>query len=251
MPEPSHGLVRRSVLLGGTGAVAFGLLAALGMTFQAAARTFSTRRGEIRLIPLDDGSTLTLNTASTVRVKFSDAERHVELIEGEALFDVAREPRRPFVVVAGDTQVSAVGTRFTVSHLARQPLQILVSQGTVEVENVASTEVKRLVPANSKAVISSSRPVQVVPISADEVSRELAWREGMLAFEDKPLREAAGDFARYSDVRIAFESQAIADETVTGLFAANDPAGFARSAALGLGLKVRNQPDGTVLLYEK
>nr|WP_047169346.1 FecR domain-containing protein [Sphingomonas sp. Y57] len=248
LPVQPRGVGRRSVLLGGSGAVAAGVLVSLGLSWQAAAQTFSTKRGEIRLVPLADGSTMTLNTASTARVKFSETERRVELLEGEALFDVAKETSRAFVVAAGETRVHALGTSFTVSRLDRQPVQVLVRQGIVEVVQSGSTQERRRIVANTRAIVSASRSVEVATIGASEVSRELAWREGMLSFEDKPLRNAARDFARYSETHILFEDDAIGDETVTGLFAANNPAGFARSVALGLGLGVRTEPGGIVLI---
>ena len=243
----AHPIRRRAFLIGGA-AIAASTVGIFGLSWQAAAETYSTKRGEIRLIPLADGSTMTLNTESTARVKFTRTERHVELVEGEALFDVARNPARPFVVAAGHTVVRAVGTSFTVSRLADRPVQVLVRQGVVEVEGSASAlRTPHRVVANSKAVIAAAQPVAVVAVAPNEVTRELAWREGMLSFEDMPLRDAADQFARYSDMRIVFADPAIGSQTVTGLFAANNPAGFARSAALSLGLRANVQSDAIIL----
>ena len=238
---------RRSFLLGGGAAVAASVVAAVGFSWQAAAATYTTRRGEIRLIPFEDGSSMTLNTASTARVKFTATERHVELVEGEAMFDVARDHDRPFVVAAGDMKVRALGTSFTVQRLAARPVQVMVRRGEVEIDRVGSgtTPVQR-VAANMRA-ISTPAGSEIVPIAAAEVSRELAWREGMLSFEDMPLKQAADEFARYSDTRIAFADPAIGDETVTGLFAANNPVGFAKSVALSLDLKADPRTGGVLL----
>jgi transmembrane sensor len=84
-------------------------------------------------------------------------------------------------------------------------------------------------------------------VSPGEVSLELAWREGMLSFEDVSLRQAADQFARYSDTHIFFSDPAIGNETVTGLFAANDPVGFARSVALSLDLQAYASANNVVL----
>lgn len=245
-PTRAAGLRRRTFLIGG-GAVAASVAAALGLGWQAAAQTYSTARGEIRLVPLEDGSTITLNTASTARVTFSRRQRLVELVEGEALFDVAEDAERPFVVSASPARVRAIGTSFTVSRLHRQPVQVLVAQGVVEVERPGSAKRASRVTANARAVLAGSAPIKVTPLAATDIARALAWREGMLLFEDAPLHRAASEFARYSDMHILFADESVGQETVTGLFAANNPAGFAKAVALGLDLRVRRDRAGIVL----
>jgi transmembrane sensor len=132
--------------------------------------------------------------------------------------------------------------------LGERPVQVLVRQGIVEVEGSSAgrSTVIRLA-ANSRAVLKEAQPIAVTPVASMEVSRELSWREGMLSFEDLPLRDAADEFARYSDTRITFDDPAIGKETVTGLFAANNPGGFAKSVALSLGLRTQNGPEGVTL----
>jgi transmembrane sensor len=241
---------RRRFLAWGGSAVAATATAigVVGLGWPAAARTYRTEKGEIRLVPLEDGSSITLNTASEVRVRYGAEERNVELVAGEALFDVARDPARPFLVDAGDTRVRAVGTSFTVRRLGARPVEVLVRQGVVEIARPAAPQVApQRVAANVRAVAAPAAPIVETPLSPAAVGRELAWREGMLAFEDMPLSEAAAEFARYSDVRIAFADPAIGADTVTGLYAANNPRGFARSVALSLGLEARNDPNGVTL----
>lgn len=248
--EPAVPLVRRrSFLLGGGAAVAAGVVAAVGFSWQAAATTYATRRGEIRLIPFEDGSSMTLNTASTARVKFTATERRVELVQGEAMFDVARDHARPFVVAAGDMKVRAAATSFTVQRLASRPVQVMVRRGEVEIDRTGLQPMPaQRVTANMRAVSTpTGSEIVMTPLAPTEVSRELAWREGMLSFEDVPLKQAAAEFARYSDTRIAFADPAIGDETVTGLFAANNPVGFAKSVALSLDLKADAHPGDVML----
>lgn len=246
MPEPRR-IGRRSFLIGGGGvAVAAG---AAMFNWQAAARSYSTALGEIRLVPLADGSAMTLNTASTARVLFTEAMRHIELVEGEALFDVIRDRARPFVVDAADTNVSAGATSFVVRHLARRSVEVMVRQGSVDVRRAGwrMTPASR-VSANMRAVLPpTTGEIITTSVTPSDVSLELAWRQGMLSFEDVPLSEAAAQFARYSSKQIYFSDPTIGTETVTGLFAANDPAGFARSVALSLGLKAEPSGDGVVL----
>jgi transmembrane sensor len=246
--DVDHRPTRRRLLILGGSAVAAGAIGMIGVGWPAAAQTYRTGKGEVRLVPLTDGSSITLNTSSEVRVRLGGDERHVELVQGEALFDVARDPRRPFLVEAGDTEVKAIGTSFTVRRLGTQPVQVLVRQGVVEIARPAQPAIRpQRVAANVQAVAPPAAPIVETPLAPQAVSRQLAWREGMLSFEDMPLRDAATEFARYSDVRITFSDPAIGNETVTGLYAANNPRGFARSAALSLGLQARNGPESVTL----
>jgi transmembrane sensor len=192
---------------------------------------------------------MTLNTASKARVRFTEKLRSVELIDGEAMFDVARDQGRPFVVEAADTSVRAVGTSFNVRHLAAQPVEVTVRQGSIEINRSGIRRgTTRHLSENMRAISSTSKPEIVTTVVApQELSLQLAWREGMLSFEDVPLRQAADQFARYSDRHIYFSDPAIGHETVTGLFAANDPVGFARSVALSLDLKADAGTGGIVL----
>jgi transmembrane sensor len=232
----ARGLPRRRLLLG-AGAVAAGLAGSIGLALQLRRGRYATRRGEVRVFPLEDGSVVTLNTASRVSVDYSPERRSIQLIEGEALFDVAKDRARPFVVAAGDAEVRAVGTSFTVSRLPDTPVRVLVREGVVEVRrrNTAAAAAV-ILPANTRLGSGAAASEAPVAVPATEVSRELAWREGRIAFEGETLAEAAAEFARYSDTRIVIDDPAIAREEITGLFQANDPVGFARAVAVSLDL---------------
>jgi transmembrane sensor len=239
---------RRRVLVWGGSAVAASLVGIVGLTWPAAAQTYRTEKGEVRLVPLEDGSSITLNTASEVQVRYVSDRRQVTLVAGEALFDVARDPARPFVVDAGETEVRAIGTSFTVRRLVATPVEVMVRQGVVEVSQSADpSRPPQRVTANVRAVATPQADLVSTPLPPAQVGRELAWREGMLSFEDMTLRDAAAEFARYSDVRIEFANPALANETVTGLYAANNPRGFARSVALSLNLNASNERNSVTL----
>ncbi|MDY6922868.1 MAG: FecR domain-containing protein [Pseudomonadota bacterium] len=232
---------RRRLLAAGGGAIAASA-AGLVVVGLAAGQRYNTRLGEVKVTPLADGSVMTLNTASRVVVSFSDTQRSIQLIEGEALFDVARDPARPFLVVAGEARVRAVGTSFTVRRLGDAPVEVLVREGIVEVSRGPAAAGGRplRVAANTRAVASSSSaaPVATMPVEPGLVRRELAWREGRIAFEGETLAEAAAQFSRYSETRIMIDDPAIAAEEITGLYQANDPVGFAQAVASSFGLRV-------------
>jgi len=174
-------------------------VAILVSLFYSPAERFSTKRGEIRLVPLNDGSAITLNTATQLTVDYTKAERQVLLIQGEALFAVAKDSARPFIVRAGDTRVRAVGTSFAVRHLQGEDVKVVVREGVVEVTHTGAGESKAVrVSANTLAHVSSGNAPAPVPLPAAEVSRQLAWQQGMISLDGMSLRDAAREFARYN-----------------------------------------------------
>lgn len=248
-PLPVEEPTRRRFLAWGASAAAVVVggvtIATLGV--YSPAEAYETRRGEIRLIPLSDGSQMMLNTASRAKVRFTKGERRVDLTDGEALFDVARNPARPFTVSVGETRIRAIGTSFTVQRLPGRPVEILVREGVVEIAPAHGPS--RQVSANTRAIIANGSAIETLALASTDVRRELSWREGMLSFEDEPLNEAVEKFARYSDQRVRLAEPSIGRETVTGLFAVNDPRGFAESTALVLGLRAVPTPGGILLTH--
>ncbi len=234
----------RRWMLWGTAAAGIGGAVLGGYGLATAGETYVTRRGEMKVVPLADGSVVNLNTDSRMRVLYSAARRAIHLDRGEALFDVAKDASRPFVVYAGDTQVKAVGTSFSVLRLADTPVQITVREGVVEIDrgHLGTAQIAPVrLSANMRAMapidsgLAAPAPIRAVAVAPVEVERSVAWREGRIAFEGETLAEAVKDFQRYSDTRIVIDDPSIAREEVTGLFQANDPVGFAQAVATGFG----------------
>jgi transmembrane sensor len=232
---------RRNFVLAGSAAAGFAGIAAAG-TYAArmlGEERYRTQVGELRVVPLRDGSVAYLNTNSEIAVHYSAARRFIQLVRGETLFDVAKDKKRPFIVQADATQVRAVGTSFNVKFLPGQPVQVLVREGVVEVErpNVPVAPRVRLA-MNNRAIAPPDAPIVARPVQTAEVGRELAWRVGRLAFHGESLGQAAAEFARYSDIRILIDDPSIADQKVTGLFVSADPVGFSRAVATAFDLQV-------------
>jgi transmembrane sensor len=238
-PVKSSAWTRRRVFFGGSLAAGFAAAGVFGVALWKKSRRqiYSTGKGEVREILLADGSVAKLNTASTIEVHYTDDARMIRLVAGEALFDVAKNKARPFVVRANDTLVRAVGTSFTVSMLPRNPVRVLVKEGVVELKRTDATAVPLRVGANSQAIAPHDGPIRAVPIEQSKLVRNLAWEYGRLAFDDQTLEAAASEYARYSDIRIVVDP-AIANKTITGSFVSNDPIGFARNAGALLDLQV-------------
>ena len=201
-------------------------------------QTFSTQIGQVREVVLSDGSMVFLNTASEISVRFTDQARNINLLRGEALFDVAKNKHRPFIVSAGDTRVRAVGTSFTVSRLPRKPVQVLVKEGVVELQRTSEPEEPLVrASANIQAIAAIDAPIVTVAMPEEKLARDLEWQYGRIALDDETLTDAAAEFARYSEVRIKVDP-AVSNRTVTGLFASNDPVGFAKAATSVLKLRM-------------
>lgn len=240
---------RRRLIQAGTAtalAASFGALALLPI----GTSSYTTARGEVRLLPLADGSVVTMNTDSHIRVNFSKANRTIYLDKGEVLFDVAKSPQRPFLVKAGMAKVQAVGTAFSVRRTGITPVEVMVREGLVKVAAPQGHKQSMMVGANMKAVADASGDITAKRMSNEEMERMLAWREGKIAFSETSLRDAATEFNRYNKVKIEVGNDVIANRTVTGMFSANDPQGFAHAAALTLDLKVQEKP-GQIIFSTK
>jgi transmembrane sensor len=242
---PRLHISRRNVIAGSGG-----LLAASLGTFLLWPRSqvYRTETGEVRLIPLDDGSIATLNTQSEMEVSFSRGKRLVRLIRGEGYFEVAKDKARPFIVSAMGTEVRAVGTAFTVRTLPSRVVDVRVQEGTVEVGKPTRTHQAVRMAANMEARIGdngdSISPVAVTP---DNVQRDLLWREGRLSFESETLANAVAEFNRYNRTVIILADKDIGEKHVTGLFSATDPQGFAQAIALSMDLGARSKDNRIVI----
>lgn len=195
------------------------------------ALSYRTAVGEQRIVKLPDGSIVTLNTRSQIKVRMEKAQRSIELMQGEALFDVAHDAERPFRVVAGTTVVQAIGTQFNVYRTA-SGTTVSVVEGIVEVTSRGSEHPARtggtaptLAPerltAGQQAQLSTQG--EVVHHAAAEIDRVVAWRERRLIFRSEPLAAIAAEFNRYNDTQLLIEGATTSARRVTGVFDADKP----------------------------
>lgn len=235
---------RRTLLAAGLGAVALtGASAALWL-WSRRGDLFESEIGEIRRVTLSDGSTMVLDSATKAEVRFSDARREIELVRGQGLFEVTKDPARPFVVLARGVSVRAVGTAFTV-RAVDQNVAVTVTEGVVEVSDNGpggSTTPER-VSADERAVVSGSRGIAVQAIPAAQVERHLSWREGLLSFDGESLAEAVAEVNRHNVLQIQVDDPALAARPVVGIFRTTDPEGFAQTVAAALGAESRSDGD--------
>lgn len=239
-PTPRVGarLPRRKVLAGGAGlaasiaggAVAFG-------AWRETRPTIVTARGEIRRVPLEDGSLAVVNTDTRVRVDLQPRLRGVRLARGEAWFQVVRDPKRPFVVAAGDLRVRAVGTAFSVRRHA-DGAEVLVTEGVVEAWSSGADLTAVRLGAGERGVFRSAAAPEIAADMSVQIDRALAWRTGQIILDGDTLAAAAADFNRYNDRPIVIADEALAGQRLVGRFRTNEPDAFARAAAGMLGARV-------------
>lgn len=237
--RPARPVSRRALLAGAGGAIAAAMVGA-GVLILREER-FSTGLGEVRRVPLGDGSAVAINTASAVEVAFRRTQRTVRLREGEAWFQVAHDVQRPFVVEAGSVRVRAVGTAFSVRRRANGA-DVLVTEGVVEVWAEGATRPPARLKAGQGAFVDATAVVRPALAGPEAVDRKLEWRYGKIDLAGETLGEAVADFNRYNDRKLVITDPGIASERLYGAFNTGGPDAFAAAvgASLGVEVEVRN-----------
>jgi len=183
--------------------------------------SYATAVGEHREIVLPDDSVLTLNTDSSVTVRYSDDRREILLERGEAHFDVTPAPARPFRVAAGLGSVRAIGTAFNV-HLDDGTVEVLVEEGVVEVEAGDSRAVPPQILEEGQTLEYRETLGAVSAVEDDEIARRLAWHEGMLDFRGNTLAEVIEEATRHTSTRITIVDPVLEEVSVTAYIRAGD-----------------------------
>jgi transmembrane sensor len=199
-------------------------------------RSIAVAHGEQRTVQLRDGSIVHVNSSSRLEVRYSSTERVVELQSGQALFDVARDPDRPFRVRAGNTELVAVGTQFDVYRRGSEDVTVTVVHGKVDVLTSAGIQVS----ARRESDVSVSRPLRLnageqIRLSRQQVLQKpetvdvriaTAWMRRELIIEGRPLGEVASELNRYLAVPIRIEDPSLSRLDVSGVFNAYDADSF-------------------------
>ena len=233
---PIPNLLRRRLIVGGGAAIAASL--AGGLFILSRPERIVTAVGEIRRVPLADGSTAAINTQSTVAIAIADDRRTVRIEQGEAWFQVRRDPARPFVVEAGRVRVQAVGTAFSVRRRANGA-DVLVTEGVVEAWADGAEGNRVRLAAGQRAFVADNAAISQAAQAPSEVDRTLAWRSGRIDLAGEPLRHAVQEFNRYNMRQIVIGDPHLADERFYGIFRTDDPEGFAMAVRSSLEVPVQ------------
>ena len=217
----------------GVAAMLLVIIAASFWVFQIRDKTtITTNVGEQRVVLLEDGSTLQLNTDSEVRVRLRPGSREIELFRGELLVDVAKDPERPFRVRTDNAIVEAIGTRFNVYRRDNSTTEVTVIEGRVSVDweassvqdGASSTGGHLELDAGGKTVIAEQLAAPIV--SKANIERATAWTERRLYFNGQTVAAVVAEFNRYNRSNIVVDDPALAERRITGVFDVNDPGAF-------------------------
>ncbi|MEQ9530488.1 MAG: FecR domain-containing protein [Haliea sp.] len=221
---------------------------------------FATSVGEQRGVTLPDGSSVQLNTASQLRVAYSEKARELYLLEGEGYFEVAHDPGRPFIVWVDGRSVRAVGTAFSLRRDAGG-LKLLVTEGIVELAEGSEQAKGRSSRGGRESVLGTVKQGQMVhlaekleaaeSLSDGQMARELAWRQGMVSFAGEPLSLVIDEISRYTETRILIEDPALRNLRIGGYFRAGDTEAMLDTMSAGFPIEVERLDESTVLLRQR
>lgn len=239
--------IRRPMVIGVLAAAC--VVATLAGVFLLRLPTYSTRIGETFSATLEDGSRIQLNTNSAVKVRYSAGQRRIELMRGQALFQVAHNPQRPFIVSAGAAQVRALGTRFDVRRIG-QDVRVVLVQGSVEVSDPALRPQPWRLKVGQALALKPSAAATAAPAAVDAPAAT-SWTTGDLTFQGVPLSEAVAELNRYSRDQIILAPGAPADRLVSGVFPAGDHDDFIVAVSSIFALKSVRKANGDLELQPR
>jgi transmembrane sensor len=205
--------------------------------------THATGAGETQAVTLADGSRVELDAKSAIAVNYAGTERRIALLEGEAWFEVAPDPARPFVVAAGSGAVTALGTAFDVA-VEGERVRVIVGEHRVKVENGGAAVV---VQEGERSAFSGG--AQASPPARTDVARATGWRRGRLIFSDAPLGEVVATLSRRHRGYVAFLDPSLKARRVTGVFLADDPLAAFAEIESALGVRLTRLSDYVILIH--
>lgn len=230
---------------------------------QLGSYSYTTAPGARQVVDLPDGSQVTLDADSALEVQFGAAVRALRLVRGEAYFQVARDPRRPFVVTAGLTRVTAVGTAFNV-RMSDDRTVVAVIEGKVEF-----TAIPLIAPAlgDTAAVSGTAQPATRARLAAEvaageavsyvddgnlqalpphETSLATAWLDGRRQYRNESLRYVLADVDRYTGQRIELGGEAVGELRFTGTLNLKNSAAWLRGLSVALPVSIEERGDGVL-----
>ncbi|NWG54811.1 MAG: FecR domain-containing protein [Hydrogenophilaceae bacterium] len=210
---------------------------------------YTTAPAEVRTITLADGSTITLSGAGEAAIAISNTERSVDLARGYALFDIAHDPERPFVVRTPEGDITVLGTSFVV-RISEGEVRTTVLRGSVSgaVDRGFFSARRNSVTAGAnQEIVLRDGAAELVEIAAEAIPRRLAWRDNMLAFDGETLNEAIAEVSRQTGWTFELADPALGEMRIGGYVAA-DPEAFIALVSSNLNLKAHREGDRRIVL---
>ena len=203
---------------------------------------YHTSVGQHSEVRLSDGSTVVMNTDTAMNIEFKDQKRHIRLLRGQAVFSVAADPARPFVVTAGTVSTTALGTVFDV-YRRDQATQVSVLEHAVQVEDNAHGLRQR---KEQGQLLTIDKDGKAEPPQTRNFRDAMAWQQGKLIFRNQSLAEALSEIERYYHGRIFIASPELRQIKLTGVFPLDNPETTLRDIASVLSLNVIGNRWGAV-----
>lgn len=248
--EATSGSRRRSIFTVAAAAallVALASAAALNYSWRGTDTAYATTLGGHRTIVLADGSRVELNTDTDLRIETDSAHRTVQLVKGEAFFQIKHDAARPFVVLANGHRVVDLGTEFLVRENG-DGVKVAVVQGRARLEYTdASKEQQAIVLSPGEEAVSTRNALSVTKKTITESETELGWRHGVLVFHHTALPDVAAEFNRYNRAKIVIADPQVVSLTISATLPTTDVSAFARMAQNFLGLHVEKYGDEVLI----
>ena len=252
---------RRGWLIRGAIAASFILAAALSYVYApvqpdpmlATNGIYTTGPDKQRVVALADGSSVSLNINSQVEVSYSETNRALKLVRGEAFFDVAKNPEKVFMVSAREIEFIAIGTAFSIFLEEASRMKLVVSEGRVGVEHKGSNPVvetfgagrpatqtaePRIILAGQAVSYVEDQPESIETLQIQEVDRRLAWRTGMLVFDGQRLDQVTAEISRYAPLEVVILDPELRQLAVGGYFRTGDIDALLKTLASDFGIEV-------------
>lgn len=242
------GLFTISAMRVATGMACLVAIVGVGLLRTPQGTTLATHVGEIRKEQLADGSNITLDTDTQVRVVFTGKTRQITLVQGQAHFDVAHDRARPFTVSFGNGMVTAIGTSFDVTSFANTKMVTLLG-GRVMVEGAAKPagDADRMVlrPGQQVTLAADGR---LTPPRAVDLDSIRSWQQGRIDLTDLKLSDALEQVNRYSATKIIVQEPSLSSRRVSGVFRAGDVNAVTAALCAYFDLKIVRRTPGTIII---
>lgn len=213
------------------------------------APAFAADVGEQRIITLDDGSTVRLNSRSRLKVRMSPQQREIELVHGQALFDVAQDKTRPFVVRSGDVAIRAVGTQFDVNR-RQSGTVVTVVEGRVSLNRPDQAQIEPvLVAAGEQVKIATAGDIKRT--AKADTAAATSWLQQELTFDGQPLSDVVEELNRYARTPIVLSDPALASLRINAVFHTTNPDSFLRYVERIDGVRIERSASGIRLTTRK
>jgi transmembrane sensor len=220
-------------------------------------QSYATGHNQRSIITLADGTSVSMNLDTAFSVNLSGRERQIHLERGEAFFEVAKDPQRPFIVTAGDRNIRALGTQFNV-RLDTNEVEVVLVEGKVSVD-------KSTPPTLADTLTHEPRKVEMTPgqrfvasiggtsggLTTTNAARATSWRDGWLEFEDETVGDAVAELNRYSDQPIRVTNERVKQMRFSGAFRVGQPDRFVSILQELLPISVEHGSQGETVLVAR